>query len=395
MTLKKIIYIGLSLTVVLSANCKKPYDPPAIAASGTHLVVEGVIDPGSDTTVFRLTRTVSLSSAAGSVPELGAQVIVANNAGSAFPLIETGKGYYQALLNLSANSTYQLRILTKSNSTYASDFVAVKNSSPIDSVNYTIKSNGVQLFVSTHDPSGNSRYYRWAFTDTYLYHSAFYSNYYHAKTPQDTILYRNVNQQIYSCWRGDTSTTIFLGSSAKLSGDVINQAPLNFIASDAEQIGDLYSILVKQYVLSTDAYNYWQQLKTNTEQLGSIFDAQPSQLPSNIHCISNPAETVIGYISAGAYAQKRFYVDSRKLPAWIPANRYGSCKLDNRLFKYVDPGTKQIINQVAEFIYTDQEIPIDAIQPPGLQIILGYTASTPDCVDCTLRGTNIKPSFWP
>jgi hypothetical protein len=43
-----------------------------------------------------------------------------------------------------------------------------------------------------------------------------------------------------------------------------------------------------------------------------------------------------------------------------------------------------------------EEIPVTAIiAHPGSSIILGYTGSTSDCGDCILRGTNIKPSFWP
>jgi len=38
--------------------------------------------------------------------------------------------------------------------------------------------------------------------------------------------------------------------------------------------------------------------------------------------------------------------------------------------------------------------PISPIYSPG-GVITDYTASTPDCMDCRLRGTNIKPDFWP
>ena len=46
------------------------------------------------------------------------------------------------------------------------------------------------------------------------------------------------------------------------------------------------------YALTRDQFNYWANLKKTTEYLGTIFDAQPSQLNNNIHCLSNPSEPV-------------------------------------------------------------------------------------------------------
>jgi hypothetical protein len=50
-----------------------------------------------------------------------------------------------------------------------------------------------------------------------------------------------------------------------------------------ERISSRYSTLVRQFAISPNTYNYWQNLK-NTEQLGTLFDAQPSQLVGNAHC---------------------------------------------------------------------------------------------------------------
>ena len=50
----------------ISTGCRKPYLPPVIATNSNYLVVEGVIDPGRDSTTIRLSRTVALSSTIGS-----------------------------------------------------------------------------------------------------------------------------------------------------------------------------------------------------------------------------------------------------------------------------------------------------------------------------------------
>ncbi|MDO3626770.1 DUF4249 family protein [Mucilaginibacter sp. BT774] len=77
------------------------------------------------------------------------------------------------------------------------------------------------------------------------------------------------------------------------------QNPILSIASSAEKLSVEYSILVKQYALSADAYKFYANLKKNTEQLGSIFDAQPSAIRGNIHFVTTPAEPVIGYLCIG------------------------------------------------------------------------------------------------
>jgi hypothetical protein len=78
-------------------------------------------------------------------------------------------------------------------------------------------------------------------------------------------------------------------------------------------LGIRYSILVKQYALTEDGYHYYQILKKNTESLGSIFDAQPSELTCNFHSLQDPTEIVIGFFSASSVVQKRIFIDKSQV----------------------------------------------------------------------------------
>ncbi|MFB9841899.1 DUF4249 domain-containing protein [Mucilaginibacter ginsenosidivorans] len=389
--MKKIIY---TLTILLVWwGCKKPYQPVAITTDSNYLVVEGIINTGNDSTIIRLSRTVKVSSSQRSTPELNAMVIIESDAGATYGLPDAGNGYYKAgPLGLSSSNKYRLRITTATGKTYESDLIEARNSPPIDSVYYRILNNGVEIYADTHDPTNSTKYYRWEYESTYQYHSAFNSFLKLVTTPQDTVLGRTIPEHIYVCYRGNKSSTILINSSAKLSQDVITQNPIAFIASNAEELESRYSILVKQYALTPGAFSYFQQLKKNSEQLGSIFDAQPSELPGNIHCLTNPSEPVLGYITAGAPTQLRMYIRNRDLPAWLTDSPYSGCKLDTDLF--ARPQGSTVVNEVQEYIYTGVHIPIFVIQPQGAPKPDGYTASVPGCVDCTLRGTNIKPAFW-
>lgn len=389
--MRKRTYIFFAF-IIIWCGCKEPYLPKIVAVSSNYLVVEGVINTGSDSTSIRLSRTVPLSSTAQVKPELHAAVTVLTDAGGNYPLFETGGGYYTAVgLNLNSSAKYGLKIVTSDGKVYQSDFVSSKNSPPIDSVYYRTQSDGLKIYADTHDPSHNSTYYRWDYKETYEIHSAFYSYVYFSQIPVDTVLNRSPANQIYSCWLNDNSSDIILNSSAKLTKDVIANNQVNAITATSEKLRVRYSIRVSQYALTADAFNYYTQLKKNTEQLGSIFDAQPSELPGNIHCITNPGEAVIGYITAGNPATARIFIDNRYLPAWQASTPYEGCFMDTDYFK--KPVGATFVNDVQMHIYSGEQIPIYAIAPPGGAVV-GYAASAPSCVDCTLRGSNKQPDFW-
>jgi len=381
-------------------GCRKPYDPPAITASSSYLVVEGVIQNGPDSTIITLSRTVNLSAKTTNSPVTGCSLSIESDQNAIYPLQELGNGKY-AIAGLSLDSTrkYRLRILTPGDQ-YLSDFVPVVNAPAVDSVGFDVKSNGIQVNVSTHDPKNATHYYRWDYRETWIFHSNYESGY---VSNGDTVIERKPADEIYQCWGNDTSSTIVLASSAALSSDVISNSPVVSVASTSEKLGNKYSIIVREYGLTGDAYTFWKNLKSSSESLGGIFDPQPSQINGNIHSLIHPTETVIGYISAGRVTSKRIFIADTQLPGWTPTPAYTNCPLDSIYLQYYGPNATVPINQENEYFNVNRgadllyyQIPVQAliaVSPFGSKII-GHTGATPDCVDCTLRGTNKQPSFW-
>src|SRR5580692_1547568 len=102
--------------MIACIGCRKPYTPPAISSSGSYLVVEGAINPGSDSTTIVLSRTVNISSATTVNPEAGATVTVVSDQNASLPLTETGNGrYVSAGLNLDPGHKYGIQIKTADN----------------------------------------------------------------------------------------------------------------------------------------------------------------------------------------------------------------------------------------------------------------------------------------
>ncbi|HTK18600.1 MAG TPA: DUF4249 domain-containing protein [Mucilaginibacter sp.] len=391
---RHIFLLAILVVVLFVATCKKQIPTETITGVKNYLVVNGNINL-NDSTVINLSRLVSVTDSSQSKPELNASISIEGQQSGSYALSPSGNGNYVAApLNLSTTQNYRLHIKTADGKEYASDFVPVKSAPPIDTIGYTADANGVKVNINTHDATGKTRYYRWDYSETYIIHSLYNSHY--KMVDHDTILLRSPDEQVYECWSTDNSTSIILGSSINLSQDQISSQLITSIPSTSEKVHIRYSILVKQYALTSDAYNYFTLLKKNTEQLGSIFDAQPSALTGNIHCISDPKELAIGYVTAGQITQHRIFIDASDLPTYIPSTPYESCTLDTvlyfRVIKYDNPTIPpQILTQVYDLLYTGFEDPIDKYgdYPTG-----GFLSAFPICVDCTLRGTNKKPAFW-
>ena len=393
----KLYFFLLPGIMILFFSCKQTFTPPAISSSRNYLVVEGVINNSNDSTIIKLNYTVNIASNATINPVLNATVVVESDENINYPLTELKNGkYFITNLSLDNSRKYRLSIKTNNNKQYYSDYVPVLNSPPIDSLYYTVSNNNINIISEVHDVTNTVQYYRWEYNETWIIHAAFFSYF---KSNGDTVLARDlVNDNIYQCWSSDTSSTIVLNSTSKLKQTFLANNSITSFSLNSEKVANKYSILIKQYALSADAYIFWTNLKKNTEKLGGIFDPQPSQINGNIHCDTDPSEPVIGYISVGSVASKRIFIANQQLPPTVPNVPYSDCIVETRLYAYLLPGTGHTINQVNEYINYNKgamfpQIPLVSITKPD-GTILGFTATTPFCADCTLRGTNRKPDFW-
>ena len=359
-------------------SCVDPYRPDVIQAPNNYLVVDGFINSNGTTTI-RLSRTANLDD--GKIPagETNALVYMEEEDGPQFILTEAMDGNYTSQpLQLNPNRRYRLRIRTQNNQEYASDFVENKITPPIDSISWKAENNALQIYVNTHDAEQKTRYYHWKYEETWEFTTPFYSV---REYKNNQIVDRLTN--INRCWRGNNSAAIFINSTAKLSQDVVSEFPLIKLPDNSVKLKYKYSILVKQYAQTKEAYEYAETLKKNTENIGTLFDPLPTQLTGNIKCISAPAEPVIGFVSVASEEVKRIFISRSQLPdTWGTLNEYSYCTLDTVLLK-----------DVTSTFASGLVLPVsDVINQMGGTI--GYTGSSAECVDCRLRGDNVKPDFW-
>ncbi|HSZ32799.1 MAG TPA: DUF4249 domain-containing protein [Puia sp.] len=368
------------LLIIVFGACTKPYVANIKGQSVGFLVVEGYINV-SGTTTIHMSRSTGLDSPQY-IPELGAQLVIESNNGGSIPLTEAGNGVYSVDgLNLDPTSQYRLQILTAGKE-YLSDLSTVNITPPIDSVNWTANSSGVNIFVSTHNDLVQPGYYQWSFNETWEYNSGYSSD---LEYQNSELIARPLQDLIYTCWRTDSSTNIAISNTEKLSSNVVYQYPLTQIPFDnTNKMTVKYSILVKQTSLSKDWYEWVQKIQRNTEQLGSIFDAQPSETGGNIHCTTDPTEMVIGFIGTTTETEQRIFIRRSQLPFARIYTGYESCTLNT---SGLDPAS------LASEFSTGFYIPVQLVYANGIAV--GVTSSSPDCVDCRVQGgTLTKPDFW-
>jgi hypothetical protein len=377
---------------MISAACRKPYTPSLISSAQDYLVVDGVVNSGLDSTIIYLSRTVKLNKRSFRNPEHGATLKIESDKHDVYTLEETMPGKYVAInLNLPADRNYRMDIFTADSREYASDFVENKITPPIDSVYAIPLTAGVQFYVNTHDQTNKTRYYRWDYTESWSYE---------AGERASTLLYKNgkvvsrsLDSLVNLCYKyPQHSSFIFLANSEKLKQDVIYKSPLCYVDGSSGKITNTYELLLSQYALTPEAYKYWTMLKTNTQDLGSITDPQPSQSITNIHCITDPGEPVIGYVSVSTIVLKRVFLAGRTLPFAVNEHTKDTIACGGGVI-WMQP--ENTFAERLQRILANGDTLLVRYETGG-NGHTGYSYTAAACGDCRLRGgTTTKPVYWP
>jgi hypothetical protein len=356
-------------------GCLQPYAPPVSNEETNFLVIDGSLTDTSGVTTVRLSRSIYIGTEYIPPMETGAKVSIEADDGTMFALTEDTVGTYIGnKLPVDVSRKYRVNVTTAPGDSYVSDFVEFKKSPPIDSLTWDVSDGYFNVYVSAHDDSGASQYFMWKFAATWSYHTPYYS---YIKIENGQIV--NRTDDINHCWKTVPSTEVLIGTTRHLSHDVVSKFRIVHEPLRSEKLQYKYSVLAHQSVITQDAYEYWAQLKTNTENLGTIFGNLPSQNVTNFRCTTDPGKIVIGYFTAGSASEKRMTLNADLLPRSPHDTGYEDCGADTVI---VDHGT-----------YGGGGMLIVAVFHGP--VFAGYLASSAYCVDCRIKGgTNVKPSYW-
>jgi hypothetical protein len=369
--------LNLFIFLLLISSCITEFIPE-IHEDNELLVVEGLITDQPETNTIKLSKSLALGLKSDAKPMSGCFVTISDDLGNRISLTETVAGtyvtppFFQGVIGRS----YTLHVTTNfasNNLNYESYPMEMKPVPPIDSIYYekTVIEpkyenfagiDGCQIYLDTHDSGNKCRFFRFDYAETWVLRLLF---------PVDNM----------KCWVSEKSNAIIIKSTAALKETQINHYPINYISNSSDRLKRKYSILVNQYSLNEDEYNFWEKLQNLTVQVGGLYDVIPYSIPSNLLCIENPNEKVLGYFSVSAKSSKRIFIEDNFSGI---IDQYADC--------------------ISDTIPTD-----DANSIPNLNISVwvllvhkhtfnspGYTLITKSkgCADCTVRGTTKKPDFW-
>jgi hypothetical protein len=365
---KIILIIALSLV----AGCITEFIPQTDEATNL-LVVEGVITDQYRTNKINISRALPLGKIVTPKPLKGCYVTITDEYNNQYTLKEYPTGTYSTDSTEfcgHVGGTYTLKIVTN-NLTYISSPMEMLPVPPVDSLFYErvviIEENeygrpeeGCKIYLNTYDPEHKCLFYRWEYTETWEFRLPF-------SVPNAT------------CWITKPSEQIFIRNTSIYDQARVTRLPLLNITNETDRLKAIYSILVKQYSMSRDEYNYWEKLQNVSQNVGGLYDVTPMTISSNIYNPYNPDEIVLGYFSVSAVSEKRLFIKEKF--QGIP-NFYYSCPDDT-----VWGGANVPIEGLGSWVWViqDQSFSLNPFR------IITYSK---ECADCTTRGTTIRPSYW-
>lgn len=373
--MKRSIYCILVVAALgYLAGCISEYEPKGIEEVRDLLIVDGTITDGES--IIQLRHSVGLSeNLIGREYVDGASMFVETEDGDTFQGIPRGKGTYAIPVGtLHPEKKYRLHI-SLNGEQYQSSYLAPLITPEIDSISPIKKGEGEPVFmcVNTHDPNNRSRYYRWSFRETWEVTAELFANALWVSEDSIQMLDLTSSNNTYYCWGRDSSKVLILGSTEKLSENIVSEKRLTEIPCNNDRLSILYHIEVEQIQIRKEAYDYMSNMQKNIEQSGSIFTPIPSEMKGNIKCITNADLPVIGYIEVATMTKKDRYFP--------------------REYGLYESSFSNCYNEITE----DPEAapPVYAFNEyyPGL--VVNYAPR--NCVDCRGRekASKRKPEGWP
>ena len=403
-TIKLLLKTRLLVLLILLTNCIEEFVPEDLFFENL-LVVEATITNEFKTHSIKLSRTFEFDNSP--IAENGAVVEIIDELNNVYNFVEDKDGIYLSATRfaIQPNIDYTLNIATQDNAFYQSSPVALPStSSEIIEISVSNSTSldgqtGVEILVDSFDPTGSSKYYRYQYEETYRIIPPFWSPFeivIVSDVPPFEVTTRFREEEERVCFNTTLSTEIFQTQTNDLSEDRVTKFPLKFIPSNSSSIRDRYSILVKQYVQSLEAYNYLNTLNEFSNSESVFSENQPGFLEGNIFSTSDENEKIIGFFELASVTSKRIFFNFNEVfPNDNRPPYFAECPTEFEKPLLTDPDNPNIsplINLVRNGAIEHFEDNTDFFG--NLIENEPYFVTTRKCGDCTLFGTNIKPEFW-
>ena len=360
------------------SSCIYPYTPDIQDHPESTLVVDGHILVGGLSTI-RLGYLSSIDRSNTKVPK--AIAWIEDDLGNKYtvPGESAPASSFDIPIEAAAAGAQQFRAVVEADGeTYASAWITPDPAPRITGIHFTADEHNVHVLVDLEPGVDQSGYAGFLLEETWEFHSDVYPlifldeetwEYYQ---PDGTWEY-----PFYWCFRSAKPEGAILLDYTTLSGEVIRDVPVrSFLRSDPRN-HKRYSILVKGFALSKEAYDYNKQTQEISEVGGDLFSTDPGALKGNLVCETHPEKEVMGYVLAGYVSSRRaFLANIYQLP-YLPTIDYVTVPEEEILIYYYDYNFRPVKKMTFADGVTD----------------IGWAHHR--CINCLeAGGTQERPDFW-
>lgn len=377
------LYI-LGLFTFLIWGCREPFEPEIENVQGGVLVVEGYLDSNGLESILSLSRTAPIGGAESFVPETGAKVSLRTSTGQLIDLIEQKNGQYLFERDIVENQSYILEIFLKNGEKYLSEPMIPIQTPEILDAGFVRDQEGVEVFLNTQG-NQDADDFLWTYEETWVFRPEIRTPYIY-RTDSKVVELRKEEEKIDLCYKSVVNSDLLLETSSRFEDQVVFRQTIKEIPKGDERLMERYSILISQKAIDQKAVEFWETIKRNTDDIGSIFSPLPSIITGNIRLDGNGNKPVVGYVSLGVVKQKRIFIDQREVSPWNfndPA--FDDCFISQ---EPVYIGSAQYFSDFG----TGSVLPARELMQ-GTTIVAYYTSSR-RCSDCTLYADRKRPEFW-
>ncbi|MGW9686428.1 DUF4249 domain-containing protein [Flagellimonas sp. 2504JD1-5] len=392
--LKKAFFI---ITSILFCGCIEPFETTFIDFESA-LVIEATITNEFKQQQIVLSRTYEFE-VDGPTAESNADVSVSDSSGNTFIFQDSGSGVYLSQQAFAAQDgmAYELSITTQNGRNYGSGSVPFSLGTNIGEVSAERTTNddgieGMAIRVNSFDPEDNSRNYRYEYEETYKVIAPSWdpTMLIGDPAPDSGCSVVKVNNEIneQTCYPTDSSNTIILTSTEDLNEDRVSNFMVRFVPRDNYIISHRYSILVRQFVQSNEAFTFFERLNELSSSESLFSQVQPGFLQGNVFSKDSEEERVLGFFDVSTVSEQRIFFNyddffpGEPLPPYVepcnpsapPLASFGGC--------IVRP-----IIEVRAGVYAGDNDDMQLGEGP-------YFIVSRVCGDCSVLGPKEVPEFW-
>ncbi|TCI95024.1 DUF4249 domain-containing protein [Tenacibaculum sp. M341] len=389
------LHILFFLIMVLNNSCVEPFENENIAFDDL-LVVEARITNENKHHIIKLSRTIQIDSI-NNIPEKQSIVCVIDEAQNVYNFSEISEGIYKSDVTFEAalGKKYKLNIKTKDKGEFTSTFESITGVSEIKNINYSIEENNlkeeiIQISLDSKSLEKNARYYLFEYEETYKLVAPYWTPFELELVPYppENILVKS-DQGGHVCYKTDFSNKIIQSETQSLSEGDLKGFVVRSISTQNYIVAHRYSILIKQYVQSLEAYSFYQALKRFSESEGIFLENQVGFIQGNITSENDDNRQVIGFFEVSSVSEKRIFFNSEDLNIDVINNYPEECILVTPAVLSGDGESKPLLNALSNgYQYWDLNSNVSDTMPGPYYVV------NDSCADCRFVGEAEKPDFW-